>query len=44
MTAPIVTETERDLEPVSHDPFIDDVSDTDAPPPPPPSGRRRIFD
>jgi hypothetical protein len=44
MTAPVVTETQLELEPVSHDPFIDDVSNTDAPPPPPPVRRRRIFD
>ena len=42
MTVPIVTETQLELEPVSHDPFIDDVSHADTPPPPPP--RRRIFD
>ena len=41
MTPPIVTETSRPLEPVEHDPFIDDVS---APAPPPPSPRRRIYD
>jgi hypothetical protein len=44
MTVPTVTETERDLEPVSHDPFIDDVSKADAPAPPPPPVWRRIYD
>jgi hypothetical protein len=46
MTHPIVTETTRDLEPVAHDPFIDDVSDDNAPllPPPPAFPRRRIVD
>jgi hypothetical protein len=42
MTVPIVTETVLHMEPVSHDPFIDDVSGTT--PPPPPAPRRRIFD
>jgi hypothetical protein len=42
MTVPTVTETQLTLEPVSHDPFIDDVSD--ATPPPPPPRRRRIVD
>ncbi len=44
MTPPRVTETTRPLEPVEHDPFIDDVSK----PTPPLSSveptRRRIFD
>jgi hypothetical protein len=45
MTHPTVTETSRDLEPVAHDPFIDDVSDDDAPPPQlPDRPRRRIVD
>jgi hypothetical protein len=45
MTAPTVTETQLVLEPVSHDPFIDDVSDVhSAPPPPPVNRRRRIVD
>lgn len=41
MTPPIVTETPRDLQPVEHDPFIDDVS---KPAPPVVTTRRRIFD
>jgi hypothetical protein len=45
MTNPTVTETSRDLEPVGHDPFIDDVSTDDAPLPEPPARpRRRIVD
>jgi hypothetical protein len=45
MTNPTVTETTRDLEPVVHDPFIDDVSDECAPLPQPPARpRRRIID
>jgi hypothetical protein len=45
MTVPTVTETTRDLEPVVHDPFIDDVSAADAPAPQPPDRpRRRIVD
>jgi hypothetical protein len=43
MTVPSVKETTVPPEPVSHDPFIDDVPK--APPPPPPTGhRRRIVD
>ena len=46
VTAPIVIETQLELEPVSRDPFIDDVP-TPTPPSPPeltlPS-RRRIWD
>ena len=43
MTPPTVTETSRPLQPVEHDPFIDDVSQPAVPLPliPP---RRRIFD
>ena len=45
MTHPIVTETTRDLEPVAHDPFIDDVSDADTPLPQPTAAQlRRIVD
>ena len=45
MTNPTVTETTRDLEPVVHDPFIDDVSTDEAPLPlPPAQQRRRIVD
>ena len=45
MTHPTVTETTRNLEPVAHDPFIDDVSDDDAPTPQLPAPqRRRIVD
>jgi hypothetical protein len=45
MTNPTVTETSRDLEPVVHDPFIDDVSSGDTPLPEPPARpRRRIVD
>ncbi len=45
MTHPIVTETTRDLEPVAHDPFIDDVSaDAQQLPEPPANPRRRIYD
>jgi hypothetical protein len=42
MTAPIVTETTSPPEPVSRDPFIDDV--IAKPPPPPVVARRRIYD
>jgi hypothetical protein len=45
MTNPTVTETTRDLEPVVHDPFIDDVSVQDTPlPQPTDRPRRRIVD
>ncbi len=44
MTAPTVTETVRNLQPVDHDPFIDDVASADTPPPPPAPSRRRILD
>jgi hypothetical protein len=45
MTQPIVTETSLPPEPVVHDPFIDDVTVTDADTPPlPEPRRRRIFD
>jgi hypothetical protein len=43
MTAPIVKETTLPPEPVSHDPFIDDVQQGPPPPPPAPT-RRRIVD
>lgn len=43
MTAPIVTETTLPPEPVSRDPFIDDVGVADAPSPPE-IRRRRIWD
>lgn len=41
MTVPTVTETVRILQPVDHDPFIDNVS---KPTPPPAPSSRRIFD
>jgi len=45
MTVPTVTETTLPPEPVSRDPFIDDVrAGLAAPPSPPPSGRRHIVD
>ena len=45
MTFPTVTETRLALEPVSRDPFIDDVSTPAGPPPPTPATtRRRIID
>ena len=45
MTNATVTETMRDLEPVAHDPFIDDVPALTPPPPQPPERpRRRIID
>lgn len=43
MTAPTVIETTLPPEPVSRDPFIDDVATADAPPPPV-IRRRRIYD
>ena len=42
MTVPIVKETTLPPQPVSHDPFIDELEP--ASPPPPPSSRRRIYD
>ena len=44
MTPPIVTETPRDLQPVEHDPFIDDVTKPTPPCEWAPPTRRRILD